>query len=100
MSKKRRPLALPAPVRSGRVLVYLAPHLVGMFRFLLEAYDNLAFFTVLDRREALLKIVFSPHQEGEVRSALEAIGKTIPLMVRPWPMTSEISLSQEITSPQ
>lgn len=86
MSKKRRPLALPAPVRSGRLLVSLEPHLVGMFRFLLEGNDNLAFFTVLDRREALLKIVFSPHQEDVVRSALEAIGETIPLLVRPWPV--------------
>lgn len=85
MKKKRRPFALPAPSDSGRLLVSLAPQSVGMFRFLLEGYDHLACFTVLDRHEALLVILFSPHQQAEVRNALQGINETVPLHVRPCP---------------
>lgn len=56
-----------------------------MFRFLLEARDNLAGFTVLDRRECLLKVFFSPHQAQDVRRELAAMGEAIPLAVMPWP---------------
>lgn len=70
--KKRRPIRLPVPEYSDKVLVSVPPQHVGMFRFLLEGYDNIASFTVLDRAEALLKVFFSPHQHTEARSALEA----------------------------
>lgn len=76
---------LPPPVASSHLLVRLAPSQVGMFRFLLEAYENLAYFTVLERQAALLKIVFSPHRERYVREALAQIGETLPLSVHEWP---------------
>lgn len=85
MKKKRRPFRLPAPEWSGKVLIALPPHEVGMFRFLLEGYDNVACFTVLERSEALLKVFFSPHQEAQALSALEEIAATVPLTMRPWP---------------
>lgn len=59
-----------------------------MFRFLLEAYDNLAYFTVLDAREALLSVVYSPHQEDAALRALEDIGERLPLRCKPWPLPS------------
>ncbi|MCL1985158.1 MAG: DUF4911 domain-containing protein [Betaproteobacteria bacterium] len=84
--KARKPgPALPPPRKSLRFLVRLAPQDVGMFRFLIEAYDNLAYFTVLDAREALLSVVCSPHQEYAVRHALEEIGGQLPLRHAPWP---------------
>ncbi len=58
-----------------------------MFRFLLEGYDNLAYFTVLNRHEALLKIVFSPHRERAARAALEAVRGSVPLVVEEWPFS-------------
>ena len=85
MSKKRarRPLS---PLReSFRLLVRLAPEDVAMFRFLLEARDNLAGFTVLDRREALLKVFGSAHQEQAIYSALREIGESLKLEILPWP---------------
>lgn len=86
---RRRPRKLPAPAHSGRLLATLAPGNVGLFRFLLEGYDNLAFFTVLDRREALLKLMFSPHQAAEVRAALDGIAAVIPLQVKEWPVSAD-----------
>ncbi|MBD5626750.1 MAG: DUF4911 domain-containing protein [Desulfovibrio sp.] len=74
-----------APRHSGRLLVRLAPADVALFRFLLEAYENLAFFTVLERKAALLKVVFSPQQEDAVRTALAEIGASVPLTVEDWP---------------
>ena len=86
--KVRKPgPALPPPRSSLRFLVRLASQDVAMFRFLLEAYDNLAYFTVLDARETLLSVVCSPHQEYAVRRALEDIGEHLPLRYAPWPLS-------------
>lgn len=52
-----------------------------MFRFLLEARDNLAMFTVLDRKLALLKILFAPESRETVNRALREIGQAIPLEI-------------------
>ena len=80
----RPPCAAP-PRHSGHLLVRVAPADVALFRFLLEAYDNLALFTVLERKTALLKVVFSPHAEDAVRAALTEIGASVPLSVEDWP---------------
>ena len=86
--KKHKPgPALPPPQASLRVLVRLAPQDVAIFRFLLEAYDHLAYFTVLDAREALLSVVCSPHQEDALYRALEDIGSHLPLRCEPWPLS-------------
>jgi len=71
---------------SARVLVRLDASSVGLFRFLLEAWDNLAGFTVLDREEALLQVFFSPHQESLLHRVLTIIGTEIPLTIMPWPV--------------
>lgn len=87
MSARRRPRPAPPPQRhSARLLVRLAPSDVAMFRFLLESCENLAGFSVLERRPALLKLFFSPDQAAEVAEALKAIGETIPLQVEAWPL--------------
>ena len=89
-----RPCAAP-PRHSGRLLVRLAPGDVALFRFLLEAYENLALFTVLERKTALLKVVFSPHAEGAVRAALTEIAASLPLSVEDWPFPALEEENQE-----
>lgn len=84
-ARRRRPLVLPAPERSECVLVRTAPDQVHLFRFLLEGYENLALFTVLNRKTGLLKVVFSPHQRAETLAALEAMGAVVPVRIEPWP---------------
>jgi hypothetical protein len=88
MSKnpKKRIQKLPPAASSTRLLVHLAPQEVGLFRFLLESYDNLAGFTVLNRKTALLKVFFSPHQEQAARAALSAIAQIVGLQVSEWPV--------------
>ena len=71
--RPRRGKVLPVPTRSARLYLSIAPSKVGMFRFLLEAADNLALMTVVDRFGAVLQIRFSPHQEREVRRFLEGM---------------------------
>lgn len=73
-------------IYSDRLLVRLAPCHVAMFRFLLEAHENLALFSVLERRAALLKLFFAPQSRGEVIKALEDISRSIPLHWQDWPL--------------
>ncbi|MDR1857412.1 MAG: DUF4911 domain-containing protein [Desulfovibrio sp.] len=75
----------PPPKRSSALLLRLAPRDTALFRFLLEAHDNLAYFTSLEPKTALLKLVYSPDQHGSVVETLERIARTVPLEWRPWP---------------
>ncbi len=87
--RKIGPPLKPA-TQSTQLLLRITPSQVGMFRFLLEAYEHIAYFSVINRHEALLKIVFSPHREKAARQALEEIGQSLPIQVLPWP-TSHIN---------
>ena len=82
---------LPPAQESARLLVRIRPCHAGMFRFLLEGYEHLAYFTVLNKYEGLLKIVYSPHRERAVRQALAEIGDSLPLEVLPWPRVLSIN---------
>ena len=77
----RRRGACSAPERSARLYVYIDPSQVHLFRFFLEARDNLGIMTVVDRWRAALLLRFSPHQAGEIREFLEAAGESLPLSV-------------------
>lgn len=86
LRERRKPApALPPPTRSGNLLVRITPEQTGMFRFLLEAYDHVAYFTVLENKTALLRVIFSPHREREAREALKQIAQSLPLSVEEWP---------------
>jgi hypothetical protein len=78
---QRLPPPLPAPDRSSCFYVRIDPTLTGMFRFLLEAEDNLGYMSVVDRWAGVLQVLFSPHQEQAVRAYLEGMREQIPMMV-------------------
>lgn len=74
MRKKRRfAPPLPAPVLSGCLYVRIAPADVAMFRFLLEAEDNLAYMSTVDRWASVLRVTFSPHQRKAVHAYLDTM---------------------------
>ncbi len=59
---------------------------MAMFRFLLEAYDGLAMMTIIEPKTTLVKILYSPHEELRLFSALEAMRELISIenMVNPF----------------
>ncbi len=69
--RRRRPG--PPPRQSARLYVRVQPRDIALFRFLLEARDNLALFSVADRRQGILQLRFSPDQTGEVRAFLDQV---------------------------
>ena len=86
LCERRKPApALPPPTRSGSLLVRIAPEHTGLFRFLLEAYEHIAYFTVLENKTALLRVIFSPHREREAREALTQMAQSLPFTVEEWP---------------
>lgn len=87
---RRKPVALPPASQSAVLLIRIAPRDVGLFRFLLEARDNVALFTVLDPRMALLKLLFSPHQTAEVHAALADMAALLPFDVKTRPTLPSI----------
>lgn len=68
-----------SPRLSGRLYIKIAPVDIARFRFLLEAHDNLALFTAVDKFQGVLLLRFSPDQEDEVAGFLERIGQDIPV---------------------
>lgn len=89
---RRKPVpARQAPEHSASLLVRLAPEHTALFRFLLEAHEHLAYFTVLEHKTALLRLIFSPHMEQETREALARMAQSLPFTVEEWPLASPAS---------
>ena len=68
-------------MRSKSLYIELARHDIARFRFLLEAYDNLAIFSILDRFRAVGRVFFSPSQEEHVRQALIEIASSVHFQI-------------------
>ncbi len=85
--RKKRKLGPPLEpaTRSECLLIRIAPEKVGMFRFLLEAYEHIAYFSVINRQQAVLKVVFSPHRARATQDMLAEIGQSLDLEILPWP---------------
>ena len=84
--RKPRPHPLPAPPKhSSRVYVQVAIADIAMFRFLLEAMDNLSMFTVADRFKGILMLRYSPHQEREFFEFMDSIKDEIYIKFLPNP---------------
>ena len=78
-------MSLPAASSSEMLLIRIAPSDTGLFRYLLEGEDNLAMLTVLDPKQALFKLLFSPHQREEMFAILESMRQTVPFEIQEWP---------------
>lgn len=83
--RRNRSCARPPAAHSAALYLRLPAPQTALFRFLLEAWENVAYFTVLDRREALIKVIFSPHMREETECALERIARDIALERLPDP---------------
>ena len=68
-------------------LIRVVPANVALFRFLLEAYGHVGYFSVLERSTALIKFVAPRACADTARSVLKEIAQTIPLTVEPWPFS-------------
>lgn len=77
----REPKKLQRARRSNVLYLQLAPSHMAMFRFLLEAYDNVAMFTVLEPKRTLLKLIYSPHDENYVHEILASMQAKVPFSV-------------------
>ena len=84
--RRHNPVSLPPAHDSAFALIRIAPGDAGLFRYLLEAHDNLALFTVIDPGRGLLKLIFSPHQKEQVREALAAMRPLVTFEVGDWPL--------------
>lgn len=79
---------------SAFLVVRVAARDVAMFRFLLEAYENLACFSVLEKRPALLKLIFAAESREEVIATLNEISRTIRLEWSEWPFSVKQSIER------
>lgn len=75
--RKRKGGIFPLQTRSARQFLYIDPSQVHLFRYLLEAEDNLGLMTVVDRWRAALMVRFSPHQERRMRQFLEEARQSV-----------------------
>ncbi|MHC1788231.1 DUF4911 domain-containing protein [Solidesulfovibrio sp.] len=81
MSRRNRPLRRrhhPVPVVSARLYVKLLPKHVSLLTFLLQAEDNLALPTVVDRFAAVVRLIFSPDEAGRVEAFLHDLTSMCP----------------------
>ncbi len=75
------PKSLEAANQSEYLYVKVKSQDMAMFRFLLEAYDNLAMFTTLEPKTTLVKILYSPHEKDRLERALLATQELVPIEI-------------------
>ena len=88
-SSRRRPrkrICPPAPQWSERTYIRIDPSDIGLFRFLLEGYDNLGVFTVVNKFKGILLLRYSPHLGREMRDFLKAAATEMTVEVLPLPL--------------
>lgn len=83
--KPRKRVCPPAPAWSERTYVRIAPSDIGLFRFLLEGYDNLGVFTVVNKFKGILLLRYSPHLGREMRTFLKAAATEMNVDILPSP---------------
>jgi hypothetical protein len=83
--RHRTPPAGARPLFSEVRYLRLPPHKVNMLRFLLEAFDNLAYFTVVDPRACLVRLVHAPGAETELGLALESMRPLVDFSIMAQP---------------
>lgn len=69
------------PEFSSRLYVGLSPADIAFFKFILEAHDNLAYLSVVDKYSAVGRITFSPDQRDEVLEFLDIAGRELELRI-------------------
>lgn len=83
--KPRKRICPPPPTQSDRIYVRVAPAKIGMFRFLLEAYENLGIFTVTNKFKGILLLRYSPHQKREIQAFIKAARTEMDIQILPLP---------------
>ena len=92
----------PPPERSSRLYVRIAREKIALFRFLLEAHDNLGVFTVVSKFKGILMLRYSPHQEREMRAFLTGARQEMDIEVlheAPEPRVPERSSAPDSSEP-
>lgn len=69
------------PDFSRRIYVQLPRKDIALFKFLLEARDNLAYLTVVDKYKAVVQMVCGYGFESEIQEFLKSTGQEIFLKV-------------------
>ena len=72
-SQKFRATCPAFPRYSSRMYLQLASDGISLLKFLLEAEDNLAYLSTVSPHTAVVKLVFAPGREREVREFLETV---------------------------
>jgi hypothetical protein len=80
--KRRRPQP-PPRAWSERIYVEVPREEIWYLKFILEAYDHLAYCSVIDKYKAVLEIVYSCDGERDVHDLLEGLAEEIPLKQLP-----------------
>ncbi len=78
MKRRRRQPPYRPPAASDRLYVRLLPRHVALLKFLLEAEDNLALPTVVDRFAAVVRLLFSPDERRRVERFVEDLRAMCP----------------------
>ena len=81
MKKRNRPPRRrrhPVPAASARLYVRLTPRNVSLLTFLLQAEDNLALPTVVDRFAAVVRLTYCPDEAARVEAFLRDLTVMCP----------------------
>lgn len=76
--RRRRQPPYNPPAASERLYVSLEPRHVALLKFLLEAEDNLALPTVVDRFAAVVRLTYAPDAADRVEGFVRDLAAACP----------------------
>ncbi len=59
---------------SEHLYVKTSPYNIAFIKFIFEGYDNLAYTTVIDNTEAIIKVTFTKEYTRDVLEVLKSLG--------------------------
>ncbi len=80
-TRPRKRICPPPPTVSERMYIRIEPAKIGVFRFLLEAYDNLGIFTVTNKFKGILQLRYSPHQKRDIKQFLKSVREEVDIEI-------------------
>ena len=65
---------MPAmPICLTRLRIRIDPEQIYFLKFILEAYDNLAIISTVDRHEGIMELKYPPELEEDVKGVLQSM---------------------------
>ncbi len=64
---------------SDRIYIKIKPSSIAYLKFIIEGYDNLAYVSIVDKQEAIVKITFTSEYKMDIKKIIKDLEKEMDI---------------------